>query len=187
MKAAGLLPRALLPQVLTKLPCSCAPLSLRFCLSLRRVGTLALHTEAISARGLVMALAYPRMPPAINELFHDSDTADGSPEFLLISCQMLNCHRRTLELGCIQRLVYFLFAEMGVAIGFMTEDGTSHGAPGVTYERKWQKLDRIVVLQRQYDERALKARKEAKKTERAAVHGGWVGERGPNAIEEINV
>ena len=47
------------------------------------------NTQAISARGLTMALAYPRMQPAVNELFQDVNADDGTPEFDLISAQFL--------------------------------------------------------------------------------------------------
>ena len=47
------------------------------------------NTQAISARGLTMALAYPRIQPALAELFNDKNKNDGSPELDLISCEML--------------------------------------------------------------------------------------------------
>ena len=63
------------------------------------------NTLAFTARSLVMALTYPSMQPALNEMFEDEDISDGSPEFDIIPCSFLGLANRRLPFGVIQQIV----------------------------------------------------------------------------------
>jgi hypothetical protein len=106
------------------------------------------NTQAISARGLTMAMAYPRMQPAVNELFQDTNADDGTPEFDLVSADFLGLVDKELRFGVVMQVVYERFKKYAVAFGIMEADGTMKNAPGIGYTYKYKKGDRVVIMHR---------------------------------------
>jgi hypothetical protein len=121
------------------------------------------NTQAFTARCLVVALAYPRLQPALAEMFEDDiGSSDGSPEFDIIPCSFLALGGRCLPFGIVQQIVSAKFGGWAVAVGTMTANGLLTMTPGVGYAQAWADDDRLVILRRKflnqelYNERALK-------------------------------
>ena len=91
-----------------------------------------------------------------------------------------------LEFGSIQKLVYTIFSERGIAIGYMLQDGMVQNAPGITAKRVWAKEDRIIILHRRYTDEALAAKNSVmltmnkqRRKEHAETHAAekWLSKR----------
>jgi len=108
------------------------------------------NTQAVAARSLVMAMAYPLLQPCLNELFADEDASDGSPEFDIITCAFLGLGHRVVPFGVVQQVVSAKFDGYAVAIGFMTDSGQLSLAPGIGYCQEWKDADKIVILRRRF-------------------------------------
>ena len=120
------------------------------------------NTQAFTARCMVAALAYPRLQPALAELFIDNDSSDGSPQFDLIPCSFLKLGQKRLPFGVLQQIVSAKFGGWAVAVGTVTPGGALTMTPGIGYTQVWADNDRIVIIRREFataklfNERVLK-------------------------------
>jgi len=131
------------------------------------------NTQAFTARCLVAALAYPRLQPALVELFADEDSSDGSPQFDLIPCSVLRLGQKRLPFGVLQQIVSAKFGGWAVAVGTMSPGGDLIMTPGIGYTQVWADSDRVVIIRREFateklfNERVLKT-----SGQRRHVHNG---------------
>lgn len=134
------------------------------------------NTRAIAARGLTMAMAYPRMQPAIRQIFFGSspevEMHDGRPQFDLIPPSVLGLvlvgranvpttpngtetergHMEgALSFGAVQLAVIERFGGWAYAIGIRSH--ATKGvklAPGVNFMHAYTDNDSIVIIRRKF-------------------------------------
>ncbi len=108
-------------------------------------------TRAITARALVLALAYPAMQPAVRELFDDKVDFDGNPIFDIVPAYIFGLNGHVLDFSSLQRLVNVKYKGWGVAVGFLhTANDKLELAPGLNYRRAWSADMKIVTIQRSF-------------------------------------
>ena len=106
-------------------------------------------SRAITARALVLALAFPAMQPAVRELFDDKHDADGSPIFDIVPCPILGLSGQRLPFSEINRLVNLKFRGWATALGFMEHDKL-YLAPGINDYRPYTSDMKVIIIQRHF-------------------------------------
>lgn len=114
------------------------------------------NTRAIAARGLTMAMAYPRMQPAIREIFFGNNEVEtmsrGRPQFDLIPPSIIGIVSEAyLTFGAIQVAVFDRFGGWAHAIGLRSDavDGVRL-APGINFMHTYTDKDAIIIIRRKF-------------------------------------
>lgn len=114
-----------------------------------------INTQAIYARALVLALAYPDIQSVIEDMFYSGKSVAAgelrSPEFELYDTTSLGVVGLKLSPNDMQEVCTMLSEQGGlrtVMIGYMDRDQGFHLAPTAHVTRLWQKEEKVIAIQR---------------------------------------
>jgi len=113
-----------------------------------------INTQAINARALVMALAYPEIQAAVSELFDDNGSLDnGTPVIDTISPASIGIVNKSVAFGAVQIVVGRIYTNgLIAAIGYFdaAQGNELFLAPNRGSLRLWGPDDQIAVLRRDF-------------------------------------
>merc|ERR1712232_1036193 len=113
-----------------------------------------INTQAIYARGLVQALAFPTMQPAVAQLFHD---CPGNPSLKLFRVGHSLIQEGLANFGDITRTITEHKEMRGaICLGWVAKDGTSSVVPKPEEEHDFVDGDVLVIIERGFDDSACK-------------------------------
>merc|ERR1712070_1092597 len=110
-----------------------------------------INTQAIYARALTMALAYPQMQSAVGELFEENEAGDPVPTLDLIDIKDLGLDKPNIPFAAIQQVIVDRVGAFAVVLGTYTKEFGLGLAPSASKTYNFAKGDRVCVCFRHID------------------------------------
>ena len=103
------------------------------------------NTQAIYARVLTQALAYPLIVPAIRDLFGEEP---GSPDIFLASASNYVPIGTEISIGVVKQLVLMAHGERSIFIGYQDQTGTIYSMPKHWESRTFSRNECLVIFKK---------------------------------------
>ena len=103
------------------------------------------NTQAIYARVLTQALAYPLIVPAIRDLF---DEEPGSSDIFLASAKNYVPMNQDISIGVVKQLVLMAHGERSIFVGYQDQNGAIYLMPEHSEYRVFNENERLIIFKR---------------------------------------
>jgi hypothetical protein len=114
--------------------------------------TSPLSLQAIIARALTQSLAFPKMTPAVNELFND---APGTPNILVKPAFLYQVPvGAPMQFGTVCAFIANVTGGADLCLGMFTGEGDMTLAPHSDYLHTFSDDDRVIILTKRIEELA---------------------------------